>query len=239
MEGKMITLYGFGPLFDLPDPSPFVMKAEVQLKMAGVPYRWERGGPQGAPKGKVPYIEDGGARVGDSTFIRDHVERKTGVDLDATLTTAQRAQAWAIERMIEDHLYFALLYTRWMIDENFDKGPSQFFKGAPDTVRDGARLRVRDNLNGHGIGRHSEEEIIALASRTLASLSALLGDKPCLLGKEPCSVDATAFGMLAGILTPFFDTRLRDEALSHKNLVAYTGRMMAKYYPDFAKQQAA
>ena len=29
----MITLYTFGPMFELPDPSPFVMKAEVLLKM--------------------------------------------------------------------------------------------------------------------------------------------------------------------------------------------------------------
>src|SRR5580692_4763877 len=32
----MLTLYGFGPAFGLPDPSPFVMKSEVQLKMAGI-----------------------------------------------------------------------------------------------------------------------------------------------------------------------------------------------------------
>ena len=29
-----ITLYGFGPAFGLPDPSPFVTKVEVLLKMA-------------------------------------------------------------------------------------------------------------------------------------------------------------------------------------------------------------
>jgi hypothetical protein len=28
----MITLYAFGPAFGLPDPSPFVTKAEVLLK---------------------------------------------------------------------------------------------------------------------------------------------------------------------------------------------------------------
>jgi len=35
----MITLYSFGPGFGLPDPSPFVTKAEVLLKMAELPYR--------------------------------------------------------------------------------------------------------------------------------------------------------------------------------------------------------
>ena len=44
----MLTFYGFGSAFGLPDPSPFVMKSEVQLKMAGVPYRFERAAPHDA-----------------------------------------------------------------------------------------------------------------------------------------------------------------------------------------------
>ncbi len=35
----MITLYSFGPFFGLPDASPFVMKGEMLLKLAGLPYR--------------------------------------------------------------------------------------------------------------------------------------------------------------------------------------------------------
>jgi len=72
----MITLYTFGPAFGLPDPSPFVMKAEVLLKMAGVPYRTDTTGFRKAPKGKLPYIEDGGEIISDSTFIRFHLEKK-------------------------------------------------------------------------------------------------------------------------------------------------------------------
>jgi hypothetical protein len=66
----MITIYVFGPNFGLPDPSPFVMKTEVQLKMAGLPYRAAPGQTAEAPKGKLPYIVDGDLTLGDSTFIR-------------------------------------------------------------------------------------------------------------------------------------------------------------------------
>jgi len=52
----MVTLYSFGPGFGLPDPSPFVTKAEVLLKMAELPYRSDTTGFKKAPKRKLPYI---------------------------------------------------------------------------------------------------------------------------------------------------------------------------------------
>jgi glutathione S-transferase len=234
----MITLFGFGPAFGLPDPSPFVMKTEVQLKMAGLAYRRERGGPQASPKGKIPFIDDDGVRIADSTFIRAHLEKAHGVDLDAGLSHEQKAQAWAVERMLEDHLYWLLLQARWMDDANFAKGPAHFFDAAPEGMRDAARERTRANLHGHGLGRHNASEVLALATRTLESLSGLLGTKPCLMGDEPCGVDATLFAMLAGVLTPFFETPLRDAALRYDNLAAYSGRMMQRYYRDFEHKAA-
>src|SRR5262245_34806888 len=119
----MITLYVFGPRFGLPDPSPFVTKAELLLKMAGLPYRTDANGFSKAPKGKLPYIDDDGERVADSTFIRLHLERKHGIDFDRGLSGGERAIAWAFEKMVEDNLYWAVLESRWMDDANFNKGP--------------------------------------------------------------------------------------------------------------------
>lgn len=235
----MLTLYGFGPAFDLPDPSPFVMKTEIQLKMAGVPYRFERAAPQAAPKGKIPFIQVGAHRVGDSTFIRAHIEKHHRFDFDAGLCTHERAQAWAIERMLEDHLYFAIVQHRWLDDENWHRGPSHFFDGAPEGVAEDARRRVRENLHGHGISRHLHEETADLAERSLAALSVILGDKPYVMGEEPSGVDATAAAMVAAALTPFFTGELRRRAEKFANLTAYRDRMFARYYPGFAKKLAA
>jgi glutathione S-transferase len=243
MEKPMITLYGFGPAFGLPDPSPFVMKTDVQLKMSGLPYRFERARPQEGPKGKIPFIEAGGVRIGDSTFIRAHIEKTHGIDLDRGLSPEERARAWAIERMLEDHLYFALIHVRWMNDTNFAKGPSHFFDPIPEAMREQvrteARERVRTGLNGQGLGRHSDAEIIQLGARSIASLAMMMGDNAYLMGDEPTGSDAAAFGMLAAVLTPFFDSGLRDAALAHGNLVAYTARMMERFYPEFAAKAAA
>ena len=108
----MIILYGFGAGFGLPEISPFVTKTEVQLKMAGLAYRKERARPPASPKGQLPYIDDAGARVADSTFIRAHIEAKYGFDFDAGAGTAPRAQAWAFERLIEHHVYWGLVGAR-------------------------------------------------------------------------------------------------------------------------------
>ena len=230
----MITLYAFGPLWGLPDPSPFVIKTEVQLKMAGLPYRRERGGPQTAPKGKLPYIVDDGETIGDSTFIRDHLERKYGLDLDAGLSPAQRAQAWTVERMLEDHLYWSIVHTRWGDDDNFAKGPSVFFEGAPDQVRQDARQRVIQNLHGQGFGRHDFKEVGELARRSFAALSAQLGDKPFLFGEVMSGVDATAFAMVAAALVPRFDSPMRKAAEQYPNLIGYRDWFMTRFYPELA-----
>ncbi|HWA91922.1 MAG TPA: glutathione S-transferase family protein [Rhizomicrobium sp.] len=235
----MITLFGFGPAFDLPDPSPFVMKTEVQLQMAGLSYVKSRAKPPEAPKGKIPFIEDKGVRVADSTFIRAHIERKYGVDLDRGLTPDLRARAWAVERMLEDHLYFALLAARWLDDANWAKGPSRLFDGAPAGTAEAGRERVRQTLHGHGLGRHSPDEIAELGCRSLSALAALLGNKPYLFGPAPSGVDATAFAFVAGVMTPFFETRLRAHALAHKTLIAFRERMMEEHYPKFAVRRAA
>ena len=61
----MITLFGGGPNFGLPETSPYVTKTEVQLKIAGLAYRKERATPQQSPKGQVPFIDDGGVLIAD------------------------------------------------------------------------------------------------------------------------------------------------------------------------------
>jgi len=240
----MITLYGFiGPIFGQPAASPFAMKADLQLQMSGVPYRRGEGGtPQSGPKGKIPYIEDDGRLIGDTTFIRDHIEKTYGVDLDAGLSIEQRAQAWCVERMLEDHLYWALLQERWIDEENFAKGPSTYFDRMPESMRETARRETRERVKGaiyaQGIGRHSRAEIAELGARSIASLAVQIGDKPYLMGDKPCGADATAFAFAVSVLTPFFNGPLRDAACLYPALLSYTGRMIQRYYPQIAARAA-
>lgn len=234
----MITLYGAGANFGLPEVSPYVTKAEVFLRLAGLPYDKDMAMPHLSPKGQLPWMDDDGELIADSHFIRLHLERKYGIDFDEGLCPVQRAQAWAIERMIENHFGWTMAQIRWLIPENYAKGPAQFFAHMPPQAQDDMRRdvqgRVRESIVAVGVGRHSEAEILGLGMRSLAALGALLGDKPFLMGERPTSVDAIAFGVLAGLLTPYFDAPLRQRAMTFGNLTAYVDRMMAGIYPEFA-----
>jgi glutathione S-transferase len=228
----MIVLFGSNPCFALPEASPFVSKAEVHLQMAGLAYEKQPAFPHQSPKGQIPFLEDDGATIADSHFIRQHIEQKYAVDLDAGLTDRQRAEAWAIERMVENHLNGPVMYTRWLMEENFAKGPGAWF--ADGAMRADIQQRTRERMMALGVTRHSDREITELAARSMAALAALLEDKPFLFGDAPTGTDAIAFAVMAAALTPHFSSGIRDRAESFPTLTAYVSRMMARFYPAHA-----
>jgi glutathione S-transferase len=232
----MITLYTFGAAFGLPDASPFVTKAHVLLKMAGQPYQVNTKGYGKSPKGKLPFIDDAGSVVADSTFIRWHLEKKYGIDFDHGLSAEQRAVAWATEKMLEDNLYWIGVYWRWMDDAAFATVAEAFFKPIAWPIRGLveriARSRVRKNLHAQGMGRHSEAEMQAIGSKGMATLATLLGSKPYLMGDQPCSADAMMFGILSSALCPVFENPVKALVGGYPQLVAYETRMRQRYFPD-------
>ncbi len=232
----MITLYTFGPNFGLPDPSPFCMKALVLLKMGGLEFKTDIANLQKAPKSKAPYMDDSGTIVPDSTFIRFHLEKTHGIDFDEGLSSVDRSIAWAFEKLCEETLYWAVVHSRWTRDKNFNAGPVQFFDAVPALMRpfiiSTVKRQVRRDLKGQGMGRHSEAEIVELASRGIDSISVFLAEKPYLMGEKPCGADAAVFSTIAGLLCDVFDTPLVEATAKHENLVAYRDRLMSEYFPD-------
>jgi glutathione S-transferase len=237
-EIVMLVLFGAGEGFGLPEISPYVTKSQVHLKMAGLEYEFRRTRPDEAPKGQMPFIEDRGFRIGDSAYIRSHIEVVHGADLDAGLTAVERAQAFAVEMMCDHQLAPMVGYFRWLHADNFDLGPAMFFADIPEPQRTAViadvKDRVREAMRAKGIARHQTSEILDQAARAFEAVETLLGDKPYLFGDKPCGADAMAFACLAGIMTPHFETPARDLALTYPTLVAYVERMMGRFYPDFA-----
>lgn len=232
----MITLHTFGPAFGQPDPSPFVMKAMALLKLSGQSYTTDvyAGGTNLGPKGKRPFIVDDGVTVADSTLIRIHLEQKYGLDFDAHLSPQQKGVTWAVEKMCEEHLYFAALYFRWMVDENFQRGPATFFNNVPGLIRPFiravARRKARHNLYAQGMGRHTEAEIARMACLDIDALAYVLGDADWFGGASPCAADASAGAFLMACLCEHFDTPMLTRAKAHENLVTYVERMQSRFF---------
>ncbi len=230
----MITLYTFGPYFGLPDGSPFVTKAMLLLKIAGMDYVENRNGYRAAPKGKLPFIDDEGEKIADTTFIRRHIEQKYRLDFDAGLSPEQKAVAWALEKMCEDHLYWLIIADRWLDDASFAKGPAHFFDAAPAPVRPLLRLAIRRKVRKaaweQGLFRHTAEQRLALAKTDFAAISTLLGDKPYLFGDQPRGVDAAVGAFVIGGLCPHFDGACRQASESFANLSAYGARIVEHFF---------
>jgi glutathione S-transferase len=229
----MITLYSSGPAFGLPDASPFATKTQILLKLAGLDFAIANYDFKKAPKGKIPYIDDEGAMLGDSTFIRFHLEQKHKVDFEVGMSEAQKASAWAFEKLSDEVLYWALVYERWMIDANFDKGPRHFFDAAPALIRPlivgKVRKNVKANLMAQGTGRHSYSEVLHLTDKALKAVSIELGARQFFGGEDARGVDATLGAMMMGLLCPHFSGPLRDLVLAYPNLVAYEARIKARF----------
>jgi glutathione S-transferase len=231
----MIKLYQFPPAFGVPNSSPFCIKAEILLKMSGLAYETVVSpDPRKGPKGKLPAIEDNGKMIGDSEFIRLHIERQYGIDFDKTLDARERAVAHAFARLLEERTYWALVHGRWIDDGQWPTLHAAFAAAMPPIVRSILppmfRKKVRRYLYGQGIGRHSPDEIYALGVSDVRAVADWLGDKPYFMGQTPTGVDATVYAFTENLITPPFETPMKAEALRHANVVAYTRRMRERYF---------
>ena len=59
-----------------------------------------------SPKGKIPWIELNGEKIGDSSFIIKYLNKTFDVDLNAGFTKEERAIAHSWRKMIEENTYW-------------------------------------------------------------------------------------------------------------------------------------
>ncbi|QTD55360.1 glutathione S-transferase family protein [Parasphingorhabdus cellanae] len=223
--------------FSVPNPSPFCMKGEILLKMAGVEYASEiMDDPRKAPKGKLPFLIDGGTEIADTALIQRHLESKYDVDFHAGLTTEQRATSHAMARMIEERLYWVTLYSRWIDNHNWPIIRNFWFGSMPPVIRNLvpiiAQKQVKTGLQAQGLGRHTVEDIYAFGAADLAALSAQLGKQAFMFGDQPSSLDAVAYPIIANSLIEKLPGPLLDAAKSHANFAPYVQRCEALWFAD-------
>ncbi len=238
----MIRLVQPPAVWGIPNLSPACMKLETWLRMVGIRYEAAPMDLAGAPKGKIPYIiEEDGTKMGDSTLIIEHLKVKHGRDLDAGLTTEQRAISLAFRRMIKENLYWVVVYSRYKDERNWGRYRRMLGGAATDEQpADEQRLAWADTywksvvngLYGHGLGRHTQEEVYRIGLQDLAAVSDYLGDKPFFMGDQLTLVDATVYSHVSNIIEVPMEFVVKDFGLSRDNLVRYCQRMRERFFPE-------
>ena len=234
-----IKLHKFGPAFGLPDASPFVCKVETYLRMTGQKYEPVNADVRKAPRSQLPVLDLDGKLIPDSTAIIDALEARRAEKLDAHLDVKERAVALAFKSMLEEHLYFGLLFMRWACDDGwavFEPSIREMLgsMGVPSLMRGmvvkSARKYTVERTRIQGVGRKPRAEVVAMCSEILDALSVQLGDRKYFCGDRLTTHDATCYSFALGVLCPAFDNEVRKHAVSKKNVVAYVDRLKEQYW---------
>lgn len=231
----MITLWQFAPSLGVPSASPFCMKVETWLRLAGLEYQARSALlPVQAPLGKLPFVEDGGRKIPDSSRIVAELSQAHGIDLDARLDARGRAVAHACAKMVEEHLYWALVYSRWIDPRYWPAMRQASFGSLPPGARSAvaafARRKITRDARGHGLALHAPEEIYRRGAADIAALADLLGGQPYMMGAEATNLDATVYAFLANCWEVPIDSPLKAAVGSHSNLVAYCARLKLRCF---------
>lgn len=213
--------------------SPPCMKVEVWMRLTGLQYRattavgfadiWR------APKGKVPYIIDGDDIVADSEVIIAFLSRKYSVDLDQDLSSEQKAISRALERMLNEHTYWCLVYFRYVDSRDWAVYRRALCATSPAFLRIVCSVVLRPHilryLWGQGIGRHTPEEVCARLNQDWAALSEILGERDFLMGTRPATIDASAYSYITNMHRAPIAPKAKVLLDRYPNLIAYAARM--------------
>lgn len=237
MPPAVITLYQPPSAWGIPSLSPFCTKVETYLRMVDLPYRTRSADPRKTPKGKLPWIDDDGRVVADSSDIIDHLNARLGDPLDRNLDHAQRALAHLARRTVEEHLYWCLVYARWVEPGGYAFTRDAFAKLLPPVigkllVHQVLRKNLVGSLHSHGLGRHSRDDIYRRGCEDLTAIAVLLADQPYFLGAEPTSIDASLYAFTGGVWLHPADNPLKQHMAALPNLVAYSERMHRRYFDE-------
>ena len=233
-----LRLFAFGSGWGVPfeTAAPFPLKLATWLRMAEIPYEFVIANDPGkGPKGKSPWIEHGSVRMGDSSLIIEYLEKHFGIDLDTQLDAQQRALAISVQRMLEEH-YHQCFEHQLFFGQGAESRLQEFASTMPIPISwllpTVLKRTFTAQLYARGMGRHSEEVIIAQGKEDLDALSVLLCDQTYFLGDQPSSIDACVFGFLGVSLYVAGDNPLYQYGVEHENLMRYCERMRAEYFPE-------
>jgi glutathione S-transferase len=232
MDQPNLTLVTLGGAFGLQNVSPFCLKAEMLMTQMGLDFNIEvESNPRKAPKGKLPYLLIDSVMLPDSELITGRIDEITQGRVYADLSAKDRAFGTALSRLVDDHLYWILVASRWLDDTWFPHIVAGFFHIAPKPFRGIAARLARKEVGRtyylHGLGRHTLQEQEAFARADLQALQDATGNGGFLFAEKPSVFDFTIASFMAGVYDQRPSTWLTHVANDYTGLKDYTERVQA------------
>jgi glutathione S-transferase len=226
----MLELVTLPAAFGMRNVSPFCLKVEMLLASLELPHTLsEIKDPRKAPKGKLPYLLHDGKTIADSELITQYLDELTGGKVYSGLSAQEKARGVALARLVEDHLYWLLVASRWMDDAWWPNVVDGFFGFVPGLLRpiasSLARKQVKKTVDLQGLGRHTLAEQKSFAQRDLEALAAAVPAEGFLFGAQPNIFDFTVAALMAGLYDNQPATWVTDMAVPYEGLRAYTERV--------------
>lgn len=231
-----ISYYCFPTHWGVVNPSPFCTKLEGYMRTAGIDYtKVELADPRKMPKGKLPIIEHNGQKIPDSNFIIDYFKANNiGRDIDAHLSAKEQAEHYMIRMMLDDHLYFVLMYNRWVIPSNWKIIQKNFFNELPALIRPLITAMIRKGtiatLQHQGTSRHSEDEVATIGIKACTALRDYLGDREWFGNDQVSTLDLCALSYLENFARVPMKCAVQTFIQNDKVLMDYTERGIAHVF---------
>jgi hypothetical protein len=186
----------------------------------------------------LPFISlPTGEKISDSTRCFQYLKDvKNATDIDEALSPQERAASVAYKVWLEDWLYFLMLWDRF-IDNWYETREGLVAEALPFypirvVLFKILYRRYATTLRNKGILGKSRENVVAIITEAVKTLSVLVGDTG-MFDRKPCSVSAFLFGILVAMYEwPKLNKAWTAELIKYPNLRSWTEGMVARYYPE-------
>ncbi len=230
-----LRVFTFTPDWGLPSAGPFAIKLLAWLELARIPYeRVIEDNPRKGPKGKNPWIELDGEPIGDTELIIELLSKRYGVDLDAGLSSEQKAIGLAWRRTFEEHFHQVLEWELFVHPAGAAYMRERMLSNMPPIIGPFVfsmlSSHLRKQLYARGLARHTPDIIAAKGRADIDGLAAFLVDKPFLLGPQPSTADTAVFGLVAPMVFWPMQTPVASYAKSVGTVSRYCDRMRERCF---------
>ncbi|KAJ3212597.1 Metaxin-3 [Dinochytrium kinnereticum] len=168
-------------------------------------------------------LRDGIRPIAGTPYIFAYLKKK-GFDLDSHLSASEYAQCQSYIALIEEKLYDALLYNRWLDLDNFSDSTRPVMVHSlswvsrhylPSQLRD----RAKERLRGYRMMLDHDGDLVNEVSDDAKG--------PTLMRNSPTSLDAVAFGHLSMHAVPSIKNPRLFSLLTFEfpTLIAYCDRL--------------